>query len=84
LGAIRSSCRSSGTFSGLRAAVCVGQIALKRDSVHFLVFGCFGATFHPDLLGVNSQLSCPDLTRKDRSGKFSSKPDESVQTSWHG
>lgn len=52
--AIRSQCRSSGTFFGLRAAVCAGQIALKRDSAYFLVFCRFGVTFHPDLLGAET------------------------------
>ena len=61
MGAIRSSCRSSGTFFGLRAAVCAGQIALKRDSARFRVFCCFGAKFYPDLLGAETAVY-PALT----------------------
>ena len=61
LGAIRSSCCSSETFFGLRVAVCMGQIALKRDSAYFLVFCRFGVKFHPDLLGAETAVY-PALT----------------------
>ena len=61
MGAMRSSHRSSGTFFSLRAAVCAGQIALKRDSAYFLVFCRFGVTFHPDLLGAETAVY-PALT----------------------
>lgn len=61
MGAIRSSYRSSGTFFALRAAVCEGQIALKRDSAYFLVFCRLGVKFHPDLLGAET-VGHPALT----------------------
>lgn len=61
MGAIRSSYRSSGMFVGLRAAVCAGQIALKRHSAYFLVFCRFGVNFHPDLLGAETAVY-PALT----------------------
>lgn len=52
MGAIRPPCRSSGTLFGLCTAVYAGQIALKRDSAHSLMFYHIGAKFHPDLLGA--------------------------------
>ena len=61
MGAIRLSYRSSGTLFALRAAVCEGQIALKRDSAYFLVFCRFGVKFHPDLLGAETAVY-PALT----------------------
>lgn len=61
MGAIRSSYRSSGKFFALRAAVCEGQIALKRDSAYFLVFCRLGVKFHPDLLGAETAVY-PALT----------------------
>lgn len=48
-------------FVGLRAAVCAGQIALKRHSAYFLVFCRFGVNFHPDLLGAETAVY-PALT----------------------
>lgn len=61
MGAIRFQCRSSGTFFGIPAAVCAGEIALKRDSAYLLVICRFGVIFHPDLLGAKTAIY-PALT----------------------
>ena len=61
MGAIRPPRRSSGTFFGLCAAVCVRKGALKRDSAHFLMFYRYGAKFYPDLLGAETAVY-PALT----------------------